>query len=370
MLSAQTDPPRPALRWRTDLAAPVVEASGVMASTGAVLAVFAEPADAPPAGGRTGITASLPMLPPMAGATTWHEGVLRFTPEFPLVRGVRYRAELRVPGLTPIVATFALPADTTPATTVVTQIFPSGDVLPENQLKFYCEFSAPMSRGLAYPHVHLRDAAGREIDLAFLELDEELWDPTTTRLTLLIDPGRIKRGVKPLEDVGPVFEAGRSYSLSVDAAMRDAHGRPLRSAFEKRFRVGPADRVPPDAQRWKVRAPTHGTREPLIVSFDEPMDRALAQRLIRVVAGPGDTANSGEASGPAIDGEVSLGSEEREWRFVPAQPWRRGPHHLAVTATIEDLAGNNIGKLFDVDVFTDVSRRIEHPSVRLAFEAK
>jgi hypothetical protein len=263
-LSAQTGAPAPALRWRTDLAAPVVEASGVAANAGASLVVFAEPADMPPDGGIAGNTAPSLTLPPMAGANAWHEGALRFTPEFPLVRGVRYRAELRVPGLAPIVATFALPADTAPATTVVTQIFPSGDVLPENQLKFYVEFSAPMSRGLAYPRVHLRDADGREIDLAFLELDEELWDPTTTRLTLLIDPGRIKRGVKPLEDIGPVFEAGRSYSLSIDAAMRDADGRPLRSAFEKKFRVGPADRVPPDAQRWTVRAPTHGTREPLV----------------------------------------------------------------------------------------------------------
>jgi hypothetical protein len=107
-----------------------------------------------------------------------------------------------------------------------------------------------------------------------------------------------------------------------------------------------------------------------VLRFDEPMDRALAQRLIRVVAGPGDAGKGGESPAPAIDGEVSLGSAEREWRFVPAQPWRRGPHHLAITATIEDLAGNNIGKLFDVDVFTDVSRRIEHPTVSLAFEVK
>ena len=85
-----------------------------------------------------------------------------------------------------------------------------------------------MSRGGVYEQIRVRDGAGREIELAFLELDEELWDPSMTRLTLLIDPGRIKRGVKPLEDVGPVFEAGRNYSLSVAADCRDAAGRSLR----------------------------------------------------------------------------------------------------------------------------------------------
>ena len=32
------------------------------------------------------------------------------------------------------------------------------------------------------------------IELPFLEIDEELWDPAMMRLTLFIDPGRIKRG--------------------------------------------------------------------------------------------------------------------------------------------------------------------------------
>jgi len=33
------------------------------------------------------------------------------------------------------------------ATTIVAQVYPSATVLPENQLKFYVQFSAPMSRG-------------------------------------------------------------------------------------------------------------------------------------------------------------------------------------------------------------------------------
>jgi hypothetical protein len=312
------------------------------------LAVFAE---------QTGPGA----VPPMAGTWRVLPGErLRFEPPFPLTRGVRYRAEYRVEGVAPLVSFFELPADVAPPSTTIVSVFPSAEVLPENQLKFYVHFSAPMSRGRTYEHVHLRDAAGRVIDLPFLEIDEELWDPTMTRLTLLIDPGRIKRGVKPLVDIGPVFEAGKAYSLTIGEACLDAEGRSLRAGYEKKFRIGPADRIAPDPSRWKIAPPTAATRAPLTVQFDEPMDHALASRMLRVAT----------ADGATVDGEVNLDEQEKRWRFVPDQSWRAGSHHLIVATTIEDLAGNNIGKAFDVDVFENVSRRIETPTVEVAFDVK
>lgn len=317
----------------------------------AVLAVFAEQAAS---------AASAAAMPPMSGTWRVVDDRLRFEPRFPLSRRVRYRAEYRPAHGVPIVSFYSLPEDRTAPTTLVAQVYPSADVLPENQLKFYVQFSAPMSRGAVYEHVRVRDARGAVIELPFLELDQELWDPTMTRLTLLIDPGRIKRGVKPLEDIGAVFESGRKYSLTVDAAFQDAAGRPLKAGFEKTFSIVTADREPPDPRRWKVTAPAAGSRAPLSVVFDEPMDWALARRMIGVAA---------ERDGP-LAGESSLGSAEREWRFVPAQPWQRGPHRVVIPTTIEDLAGNNIGKTFDVDVFEGVHRRIESINATVAFEVK
>ncbi|MSU51469.1 MAG: hypothetical protein EXS37_20675 [Opitutus sp.] len=314
-----------------------------------ILAVFAEQ-------GNAAVT------PPMAGA--WHvaDGRVRFTPRFPLEPGVRYRAEFRAGDAPPVVSFFEMPADTAAPTTVVTRIFPSAAVLPENQLKFYVHFSAPMSRGGTYEHVHLRDAAGQPVELPFLELDEELWDPSMTRLTLLIDPGRIKRGVKPLEDIGPVFEEGKNYALTLGVACRDAAGRVLRAGFEKRFRAGATDRTAPDPRRWKVSAPAAGTRAALVVEFDEPMDQALALRLIHVVA---------KADGVgAVDGVCALAEEERRWTFVPESPWTRGRHELTVGTTIEDLAGNNIGKTFDVDLEDDAPRQFVAGHVSVVFEVR
>jgi len=323
-----------------------------------VLAVYAEQGD----------SATASDLPPMLGTYRIQSGVLSFEPQFPLDPGVAYRAEFRLgqlPGAQSakdarLVAVFKLPAMPQRPGAVVQQIFPSSLTLPENLLKFYVHFSAPMSRGRIYEHIHLRNDAGKEVELPFLEIDEELWDPTMTRLTLFIDPGRIKRGVLPLEEIGPAVKTGKSYSLVIDSDWKDGAGKPLKAGFEKRFRVTAPDRDPPDPAGWKIQAPQPGTRSPLIVTFPEPMDHALAQRVIQVVTD----------SGRDFSGDVTLEDQERRWVFVPTNPWRSGTYQLLVPTTLEDLAGNNIGKPFEVDLFEGIQRRLATPTVKLLFEVR
>ena len=303
-------------------------------------------------------------LPPIVGEYRLVSNVLRFEPQFPLQRGIKYRAVFspnRLPGKPApariVTSTFQMPANPATRTTVVANIFPTSDLLPENLLKFYVHFSAPMSGGHIYEHIRLRDEAGKDVDLPFLEIDEELWNPSMTRLTLFIDPGRIKRGVQPLEEVGPALEEGKGYTLSISANWRDASDTPLKEDFHKRFRVGPTDRTPIDLSLWKIQSPKAGTRDPLAVAFSEPIDHALALRVIRVL----------DAASQPIDGGAALVSQERHWSFTPAQPWRRGAHYLSVQSTIEDLAGNNVGKAFEVDLFEGVQRRFTNSTVKLPF---
>ena len=66
--------------------------------------------------------------------------------------------------------------------------------------------------------------------------------------------------------------------------------------------------------------------------------------------------------------EVALEDQERRWLFTPAQPWKAGPHTVLVQTTIEDLAGNNIGKAFEVDLFENVQRGLTNLTVKLSFE--
>jgi hypothetical protein len=307
-------------------------------------------------------------LPPMLGTYGVTADALRFEPQFPLEAGVAYRATFqpdqlpggKQSGARPISVLFQRPARRTPPSTVVTQIYPSTNVVPENLLKFYLHFSAPMSGGHIYEHIHLLNDAGKPVDLPFLEIDEELWNPEMTRLTLFIDPGRIKRGVKPLEEIGPALEEGRSFTLIIDQSWKDGAGTPLKESFRKAFQVGAPDREPPDPARWKILPPKPGSRDPLVVTFPEPMDHALARRMIHIIL----------SSGAQMTGMVALEEQERRWTFVPDEVWRAGTFHLIVEATIEDLAGNNIGKPFEVDVFDDVQRRLTNSTVTVPFEIR
>ncbi len=296
-----------------------------------------------------------PTLPAMAGVYQATSNAVVFIPAFPLQAGVSYRASFKPwalpeagPGGTPVSAVNRVPAVPLEAVTVVSAVYPTASQLPANLLKFYLQFSGSMSRGQVYEHVRLLDGKGVPVDLPFLEIDEELWDPDMTRLTLLFDPGRIKRGVKPLEDVGGALAPGQSYTLVVDRGWQDAAGRPLKSDYRKTFQVAASDREPIHPERWKLSPVRTGTRLPLDVDFGEPLEHALARRLIRVV----------DAAGNGIPGAWTLGLEERSAKFIPESGWRAAAWKLRVSHVLEDLAGNNPGKAFDVDVFERVERHL------------
>jgi hypothetical protein len=288
--------------------------------------------------------------PPMLGVYTIENGSLVFRPRFPLAAGVRARVVFHPPHGPAIEAVFeARMADLTPATRV-RHVYPSTDVLPDNELKFYVFFSAPMQRGEAWLHIHLLDQNSKTVELPFLE--QELWDREGQRLTVLFDPGRIKRGLLPLQEAGPAIEEGKQYTLVVDKEWRDARGAPLQEEFRKSFRAGPADRTPPDTAQWRLSPPRAGTSDALVVDFPKPMDYALLMRLL-------------EVSGVA--GTVSVDRQETEWRFIPSHPWKPGEYRLVVDTALEDLAGNRIGQAFDVDIFEKVSEHLTSKIISLPF---
>jgi hypothetical protein len=239
-------------------------------------------------------------------------------------------------------------------------VYPTSDRLPENQLKFYLHFSAPMSKGDSYKHIKLLDEKGKTVDVPFLELDQELWDPTGQRLTLFCDPGRIKRGLKPREEDGPVLEEGKSYTLVIQREFEDANGNPLKEAFRKKFKaLGPDDQQP-DPKTWKIKSPAAGTREPVIVTFPKCMDQALAERLVWVADGKGQK--------PA--GKVTVTEQETVWEFKPEKAWEAGTYQLVADTRLEDLAGNSIAKPFEVDVFHPVQKDVKAETVKVAIEVR
>lgn len=290
-------------------------------------------------------------VPPMLGEYAIEQRRLTFRPRYPLAPGVNVRAiflskefKFETGKAAPI-----------PSTTRVAQVYPTTDVLPENQLKLYICFTAPMQNGEAWTRLHLLDSAGAPVELPFLEIDEELWNPSQTRLTVLFDPGRIKRGVLPLREIGPSIREGETYTLLIDRGWRDGRGAPLAEPYRKKFRVGPPDREPVDPAKWRINRPRAGTLEPLTASFDEPLDYAMLQHALTV---------------SGVAGKVELRHGETEWRFTPALPWKNAQHQLVVRTALEDLAGNRVGRAFDVDMLEQAKRAMPAGSVSLPFQPR
>lgn len=308
------------------------------------------------------LPASAKLKPAVMGAYGLHEEGIRFWPRFPFVRGVAYSVKFDLDFLASLTdikrppsagtflsQTFVLPKLKENPSTRVTTVYPTTDRLPENLLKFYLYFSAPMSRGTLSENVHLLDDAGKKVPAVFLELDQELWDPATQRVTLFLDPARIKRGLRSHNDLGMALKVEQKYTLLIQRDLPDAEGNRLVADFRKFFSVIVADRISPNYEKWQVSVPAEGSVEALVIRFDEALDHALSGRMLKMR----------KASGELIFGNVSISEMETQWEFAPEQPWQSGDYRIEVDAALEDLAGNKLNRVFDVDTAAGDKRGFE-----------
>lgn len=318
------------------------------------------PTDAVPPDGWQSVFAvyasTAPNVPPMLGEYSLSNGDLTFKPRFAVSPGVRTRAVYHPPTGRDVEAIFEGSAAPHYAATSITQIYPTADALPANLLRLYIQFSAPMRKGTAWQYIRLLDESGTLVKLPFLELDQELWDREGRRLTVLFDPGRIKRGVLPREQEGPALVEGRSYILLIDSRWPDENGQPLLRELSKRFRVTSELRQGIDLKQWKLQSPSAGSRNPLTLEFPTPLDFALQQRMIQVLH-----------NGTEVVGKVTVEAGEKQWRFTPDALWKAGVYEVRVDTALEDLAGNKVGRPFDVDTFDRIERRVQRKYESLRF---
>ena len=236
-----------------------------------------------------------------------------------------------------------------PGKPAITAIYPSGDVVPANHLKFYIHFSEPMRQGVFLQHCALLDARRQPVLDPFRET--ELWSEDRKRLTLWLHPGRQKTGVNLNEEFGPVLRANGSYTLVISGKWPSENGVPLGADFAKTFRATERATAQLDASTWQLKPAPIGSTAPLEVRFPAPLDRALLQRCIRV-AGP---------DGQPVSGTITIAQHERQWSFTPNTPWRATDCHLLADSILEDLAGNSLTRPFEVDLRAAAPKRV--PSV-------
>lgn len=286
--------------------------------------------------------------PGVAGTYKAESGVIRFTPMFGFdsgrqfvvtfnatrIPGVDRRELWRQPRLQRIMAVAGAAAN---RTTVVTQVYPRAPQLPENMLRFYIEFSAPMGRGSPLEHIRLVEDGGKEVVDPFLPVDADLWNPERTRFTLFFDPGRVKRGIKPNRDLGRALVSGKRYALIISDRWLDGRGQPLKEEYRHTFTAGPADETPLNTSAWKIHPPPAYRRDPVTVTFPKPLDRGLLFRALGV-----------RRAGADVKGDVRIERNETRWEFRPAEPWAAGNYTLLVLTLLEDPSGNRIGRAFEV----------------------
>lgn len=265
---------------------------------------------------------------------------LAFSPRFGFEAGRTYSAKLALPGLEPTWQVFEIADEKPTLPAKITAVYPSGDKLPENLLRIYLHFSAPMSQGRSYQYLQLFDESGEEVERPFLTLPQELWTPDGRRLTVLLDPGRVKQGLKPREQSGPVLVPEKKYTFTIDESWPDAKGRPLDKGFQKTFVTMKADIIQPNPEEWKITPPQAGTRDALSVVFDEPLDRGMLERVLTIVDG-----KSAE-----VPGEIQIDQNETRWQFTPETPWSAGDYSLQIQSILEDRVGNSIARPFEVNL--------------------
>lgn len=300
-------------------------------------------------GPGSSVEAASDLLPPVEGRYAVTESAITFTPLFPFDPGRTYRVVFdpsRLPRprqAATVTAVVRLPAVATEPTTVVTAVHPAADVVPENLLRVYIEFSAPMGSGVGLDFVTLVELSGpdgrteRVEPGAFLPVEANFWSPDHTRYTLFFDPGRVKEGIFPNRQSGRPLRAGRRYALDIASAWTDANGLPLKAGYRHAFRVGPAIDEAIALSDWTIARPAPGARDRLVVRFPRPLDHGILVRALGV-----ETTNR-----RPVDGEISLESHDTAWVFTPVAPWRSGEYNLVAQSFLEDPQGNQIGRAFE-----------------------
>ncbi|MGW6770208.1 hypothetical protein ACWGBX_07275 [Streptomyces sp. NPDC055037] len=287
-------------------------------------------------GVRPAAAVALRSAPTMAGRFVADSGDVCFVPRFGFVDGTTYT--VTVSGTE--VVRLHRPAVREASTTDVVGIGPTVSVVPRNLLRCYVTFSAPMSDGEAAAHVRLVDGAGEPLPTALLPVEYELWDAAHQRLTVLLDPARIKRGLVGHVTNGYPLRSGETVRLVVDPGFRDARGVPLRRGGERSYQIGDDLRGRVDPESWQLTVVAAGGREPLVVDVGRPLDHALVRRCLRIVGPDGDR----------VDGRSRTGDGELSWHFTPTDDWQPGSHRLVVDPVLEDIAGNSVLRVFDRDL--------------------
>ncbi len=218
----------------------------------------------------------------------------------------------------------------------VTAIYPTSDSIPVNILRFYIQFSAPIQEMDILKHIQLTNEEGENSTGVFFENQYELWNKDRTKITLIIDPGRVKLGLYANNKMGRAFDIGKKYTLTIDSLLLDFNDKKLKKSFTKTFIAVKEDNLAPDIKTWNLLLPKSKTKETITINLNDKIDHISAQTYIKIVH------NKKE-----IHGEISLKNKEQKWVFKPNMNWRKGNYTIIIHPHLEDIVANSMNQIFD-----------------------
>lgn len=198
--------------------------------------------------------------------------------------------------------------------------FPSGPTLPEDFLRIELRFSTPLPTPLSIDDLKLIGGDGREIEHAFL--DVPLQNADATRVTVLLDPARVKSELAEKEALGGALQAGSTVALVVDNPQ-------LSTPIRKTWQVTASDAGPPRPAPWTFELPRRGTQDPIEIHLDVALSSTADGSI--AIRGP---------DGRRVAGTGRLENGETMWRFVPTRPWRQGTYAVVTHLELDGAAGN------------------------------
>ena len=107
----------------------------------------------------------------------------------------------------------------------------------------------------------------------------------------------------------------------------------------KSFLTGPRDEEKSLVTTWQLTVPELNTKSGLGIDFNESLDYFLLEETIKVFKNK-----------EQIDGSFFISKKANSIVFIPVKSWESGKYEIQVESRLEDLAGNNLNRLFDEDL--------------------
>ena len=145
-----------------------------------------------------------------------------------------------------VAAVVGRPAVARSPSTVVTHLYPSGDVVPANQLRMYLHFSAPMDWRSGSTTSRSSTSAARRSSTRSCRSTRTSGTTIARATPCSSIPAASSAASCRTGRWARALDAGKRYTLVVKREWRDGHGLPLKEEFRHEFRAEPGDRAAAD----------------------------------------------------------------------------------------------------------------------------